>query len=171
MARRTAGGALLGSGLGLVCVGLAIFALGIGSRLPCRDVCGSDLGRLYESRGIDRDNLPFVDRPLEYPPLVGVVMYVAGVPGDGSPRVSFVFNALILTGLAAVVTWQLWRQYGARAKRWLAAPPLIFEGLINWDLLAVAPATAGILVWVRGGAFWAGALRGVGAAAKLFPAL
>jgi peptide/nickel transport system substrate-binding protein len=165
--RRTA----VGGGLVLVCVCLAIFAVGVGLRLPCRDVCGSDLGRLYESRGIDRDRLPFVDRPLEYPPLVGVVMYVAGVPGDGSPRVSFVFNALVLAALAALVTWLLWRAYGARAKRWLIAPPLIFEGLINWDLLAVAPATAGILIWVRGGAFWAGALLGVGAVAKLFPAL
>jgi hypothetical protein len=160
----------LGAGLGLVCACLAISAVGIGLRLPCRDVCASDLGRLYESRGIDRESLPFVDRPLEYPPLVGVAMYVAGLPGDGSPRVSFVFNALLLAALAALVTWQLWRQYGARAKRWLSAPPFIFEGLINWDLLAVAPSTFGMHIWVRGGAFWAGALLGMGAAAKLFPA-
>lgn len=161
----------MGASLGMVCVCLAIFAVGIGLRLPCRDACDSDLGRLYESRGIDRANLPFVDRDLEYPPLVGVVMYVAGAPGDGSPRVSFACNALILAALAALVTRQLWRQYGGRAKRWLFAPPLIFEGLINWDLLAVAPATCGLVIWIRGGAFWAGALLGVGAAAKLFPGL
>lgn len=161
----------MSAGVGMVCVCLAIFALGIGVRLPCRDACGSDLGRLYESRGIDRDSLPFVDRDLEYPPLVGVVMYVAGLPGDGSPRVSFVSNALILAALAALLTRQLWREYGARAKYWLFAPPLIFEGLINWDLLAVAPATLGLGLWIRGGAFWAGALLGVGAAAKLFPGL
>ncbi|MDQ1533002.1 MAG: hypothetical protein QOF28_763 [Actinomycetota bacterium] len=169
--RRNVGMSLGVAGLGAVCVCLAIFAAGIAFRLPCRDACGSDLGRLYESRGIDRDHLPFVDRDLEYPPLVGVVMYVAGFPGYGSPRVSFVGNALILAALAAWVTRQLWRQYGTRATRWLFAPPLVFEGLINWDLLAVAPATCGLLIWIRGGAFWAGALLGVGAAAKLFPGL
>jgi uncharacterized membrane protein len=44
------------------------------------------------------------------------------------------------------------------------------EGLVNWDLLAVAPAVGGLLVWSRS-AFWAGALLGIGAAAKLCPAL
>ena len=160
----------LATGAGLVCVCLAIFAVGIGARLLCRDVCASDIGRLYEARGIDRRSLPFVDRPLEYPPLIGIVMYIAGVPGDGSPRVSFVFDAVGLALLAVTVTWQLWHHFGARTKRWLLAPPLIFEGLVNWDLLAVAPAVGGLLLWSRS-AFWAGALLGVGAAAKLFPAL
>ena len=160
----------VGTSAGLVCVCLAIFAVGIGARVVCRDVCASDIGRLYEARGIDRGSLPFVDRPLEYPPLIGVVMYVAGVPGDGSPRVSFVLNAVGLAVLAVTVSWQLSRRYGARTMRWLLAPPLIFEGLVNWDVLAVAPAVGGLLLWSRS-AFWAGALLGVGAAAKLFPAL
>jgi hypothetical protein len=149
---------------------LAIFAVGIGTRLVCRDVCASDIGHLYEARGIDRHSLPFVDRPLEYPPLIGIVMYVAGLPGNGTPRVSFVFNAMVLALLAAMVTWLLWRQFGARTRRWLFAPPLILEGLVNWDLLAVGPAVGGLLLWSRS-AFWAGTLLGVGAAAKLFPAL
>jgi uncharacterized membrane protein len=97
-------------------------------------------------------------------------MYVAGLPGNGTPRVSFVFNAVGLALLAATATGLLWRHFGARARRWLFAPPLIVEGLINWDLVAVAPAVGGLLFWSRS-AFWAGALLGVGAAAKLFPAL
>ena len=160
----------LGTGAALVGLCLAIFAVGIGSRLGCRDVCASDIGHLYEARGIDRGSLPYVDRPLEYPPVIGIVMYVAGLPGNGSPRVSFVFNAFGLAFLAVMVTWQLWRHFGSRARRWLLAPPLIFEGLINWDLVAVAPAVGGLLIWSRS-AFWAGTLLGVGAAAKLFPAL
>jgi hypothetical protein len=160
----------LGTGAALVGLCLAIFAVGIGARLGCRDVCGSDIGHLYEARRVDRGSLPYVDRPLEYPPLIGIVMYVAGLPGNGSPRVSFVFNAVGLALLAAMVTWLLWRHFGARTRRWLLAPPLIFEGLINWDLVAVAPAVGGLLIWSRS-AFWAGALLGVGAAAKLFPGL
>ena len=140
-------------------------------RLPCRDVCGSDIGRLYESRGIDRDHAPFFDRELEYPPLIGLVMYTAGAPFDGSMRPSFLLNALVLAALAALVTWALWRRYGSRTKRWVFSPPLLVESLTNWDLLSVAPATIGLLRWEAGGAFWAGVLIGVGAGAKLVPAL
>lgn len=158
---------------GLVLVGIVLLALCVNAaiRLPCRDVCGSDIARLYESRGIDRDHAPFFDRDLEYPALVGLVMYAAGIPFDGSLRPSFLLNALLLVSLAAITTWMLWRAYGSRARRWVFSPPLLVESLTNWDLLAVAPATIGLLRWETGGAFWAGVLLGLGSGAKLFPAL
>jgi hypothetical protein len=158
---------------GLLLVGFVILAFLINAavRLPCRDVCGSDMGRLYETRAVDRDHAPFFDRELEYPPLVGLAMYAAGFPFDGSLRPSFLLNAAVLGSLAAITTWLLWRRYGNRARRWAFAPPLLVEGLTNWDLLSVAPATIGLLRWEAGGAFWAGVLVGVGAGAKLFPAL
>ncbi len=165
--------ATIAAGRGLVLVGIVLLAFCVNTavRLPCRDVCGSDMARLYESRGIDRDHAPFFDRDLEYPPLVGLVMYAAGVPFDGSLRASFLLNALVLASLAALVTWALWRRYGNRTKRWVFSPPLLIESLTNWDLLSVAPATIGLLRWEAGAAFWAGVLIGVGAGAKLFPAL
>ena len=154
-------------------VGIVLLAMCVNAavRLPCRDVCGSDIARLYESRGVDHDHAPFFDRDLEYPPLVGLVMYAAGAPFDGSLRPSFLLNAVLLVGLAALVTWALWRRYGNRTKRWVYSPPLLIESLTNWDLLAIAPATIGLLRWEAGGAFGAGVLIGVGAGAKLFPAL
>lgn len=158
---------------GLVLVGIVLLGLSINAavRLPCRDVCGSDMGRLYESRGIDRDHAPFFDRDLEYPPLVGLVMYAAGAPFDGSMRPSFLLNVLVLVALATLTTWVLWRAYGSRTKRWVLSPPLLIESLTNWDLLSVAPAVIGLVQWEAGGAFWVGVLLGVGASAKLFPAL
>jgi uncharacterized membrane protein len=158
---------------GLVLVGIVLLGLSVNAviRLPCRDVCGSNIARLYESRGIDRDDAPFFDRELEYPALVGLVMYAAGVPFDGSLRPSFLLNALVLISLAAITTWMLWRAYASRARRWVFSPPLLVESLTNWDLLSVAPATIGLLKWETGSAFWAGVLLGVGAGAKLFPAL
>jgi hypothetical protein len=158
---------------GIVFVAIVVAALCVSAavRLPCRDVCGSDLGRLYEARGIDRAHAPLLDRDLEYPPLVGLVMYAAGYPFDGALRASFLLNVLVLVTLAAVTTWLLWRRYGRRVDRWVFAPPLWLEGVINWDLLSVAPATAGLLRWEAGGAFWAGVLVGIGASAKLAPAL
>jgi uncharacterized membrane protein len=78
---------------------------------------------------------------------------------------------VLLTALAAVTTWLLWRRDGRRTWRWALAPPLLVQGLQNWDLLAVAPATIGLLQWESGLALTGGVLLGVGAAAKLFPAL
>ena len=159
------------AGLALVAFVVVAFGVNAAVRLPCHDVCGSDIGRLYAERGIDRAHPPFFDRDLEYPPLIGVVMYAAGVPFDGGLRASFLLNAVILTALAAATTWMLWRRYGNATRRWALAPPLLVEGLTNWDLLAVAPATMGLLQWEADRALLAGVLLGVGAAAKLFPAL
>src|SRR3989442_1595543 len=40
----------LGTGAALVGLCLVIFAVGVGARLVCRDVCGSDIGLLFWSR-------------------------------------------------------------------------------------------------------------------------
>jgi uncharacterized membrane protein len=55
---------------------------------------------------------------------------------------------------------------------WFAlAPTLIIYGFMNWDLLAVALATGGLLAFARRRDGWAGVLIGLGAAAKFYPAL
>jgi Glycosyltransferase family 87 len=158
---------------GLVLVAFTVLGFGVNAavRLPCHDICGSDIGRDYEVYGINRYHPPFLDRAFEYPPLVGEVVFAATLPFDHGFRGPFLLNALVLTGLAALTTWVLWLRYGSRAWRWALAPPLLLQGLTNWDLLAVAPATVGLLEWEAGNAMLAGALFGAGTAAKLFPAL
>ncbi|HWS47825.1 MAG TPA: glycosyltransferase 87 family protein [Acidimicrobiia bacterium] len=162
-----------GAAAGLVLVAVVVFGFAVNTavRMPCYDVCGSDIARLYQDRGIDRAHAPYFSRDLEYPPLIGLVMYAAVLPFDHGLRNPFLVNALVLTALAAVATWVLWRRNGRRAWRWALAPPLLLEGLTNWDLLSVATATIGLVVWENGYAFSAGVLLGIGAAAKLFPAL
>jgi uncharacterized membrane protein len=159
--------------VGVVLVAFVIlsFCVNAGVRLPCYDVCGSDIGHDYEDRGIDRHHPPFLDRNFEYPPLIGEVAYAATLPFDRGLRWPFLLNALVLTSLAAATTWVLWRRFGMRTRRWALAPPLLVQGVTNWDLLAVAPATIGLLEWEAGHALLAGALFGAGTAAKLFPAL
>jgi len=159
--------------VGLLLVAFTVFGFGVNAavRLPCHNVCGTDIGRDYETYGINRYHPPFLDRDFEYPPLVGEVVYAATVPFDHGFRGPFLLTALLLTGLAALTTWVLWLRYGSRAWRWALAPPLLVQGLTNWDLLAVAPATIGLLSWEAGNAMLAGALFGAGTAAKLFPAL
>jgi uncharacterized membrane protein len=158
-------------GVALVAFVILSFCINAGVRLPCYDVCGTDIGHDYEDRGIDRHHPPFFDRNFEYPPLIGEVVYVATLPFDRGLRWPFLLNALVLTSLAAATTWVLWRRFGMRTRRWALAPPLLVQGLTNWDLLAVAPATIGLLEWEAGHALLAGALFGAGTAAKLFPAL
>ncbi len=166
MARRAAT-----TGLLLVAFVVTGFVANGAIRLSCYDGCGADIGRLYEDRGIDRAHPPYFNREVEYPPVIGLVMWAAALPIAHGLRSKFVFNALVLTALAALTTWMLWRRYGTRTRRWALAPPLILQGLTNWDLLAVAPATIGLLQWERGSALLAGMLIGIGAAAKLCPAL
>jgi uncharacterized membrane protein len=159
--------------IGLLLVAFTVVGFGVNAaiRLPCHNVCGTDIGRDYETYGINRYHPPFLDRDFEYPPLVGEVVFAATAPFDHGFRGPFLLTALVLTALAALTTWVLWLRYGSRAWRWALAPPLLVQGLTNWDLLAVAPATIGLLSWEAGNAMFAGALFGAGTAAKLYPAL
>jgi uncharacterized membrane protein len=51
------------------------------------------------------------------------------------------------------------------------APTLLIYGFMNWDLIAVAFATAATLLYLRRRDVGAGVLLGLGAAAKVYPAL
>jgi hypothetical protein len=160
-----------GAGVVMVAFVVLAFCLNTAVRMPCHDVCGLDIGRMYEDHHIDRAHPPYFSRDLEYPPLIGEVMYAAHEPFVHGLRNPFLANMVLLTALAALTTWMLWRRDGKRAWRWALAPPLLIQGLQNWDLLAVAPATIGLIQWENGLAFAGGVLLGAGAAAKLFPAL
>ena len=60
---------------------------------------------------------------------------------------------------------------GRRAYLFAACPLLALYAFHNWDLLAVAFAVAGVAASARGRHATGGVLLGLGAAAKLFPAL
>src|SRR5690606_5141373 len=52
-----------------------------------------------------------------------------------------------------------------------AAPTLALAGTINWDLVAVAATALAVLAWARNRPWLVGVFIGLGAAAKLYPAL
>ena len=58
-----------------------------------------------------------------------------------------------------------------RALYFALAPTLLIYGTMNWDLFAVALATAALLAFFRRRDGWAGVLLGLGAAAKFYPAM
>jgi uncharacterized membrane protein len=152
--------------------------------------CYNDVFPLYFSEGL-ADNptkRPYLDPhddgtghltgEVEYPVLIGGAMelgakltkalYSKNEQGQG-----FVDITWVLLTLAAVVT-VVATALTVRRRIWDAAmvalaPSLILAGLINWDLLAVALSSLGILAWSRKNAFVAGNLFGLAIATKFYP--
>jgi uncharacterized membrane protein len=150
--------------------------------------CYSDVPVLFTSRGLIDGIFPYspqtLEHPLEYPVITGLVMdWTARLTrfldpnGDvGSlSQTYFVVNLVVLLGFALAVVWGTWallRRTGRRPSDAIlvaAAPTLALAGTINWDLVAVACAVLALLAWAHERPVLAGALIGLGTAAKLFP--
>jgi uncharacterized membrane protein len=177
-------------GLGLVMACLAgTLALGITLKAPCaggdwgdgrayRSYCYSDIVALYETEELTGGRLPYLDACVtdggqkcdEYPVLSMYAMRVAAWMSGGFAGF-FYSNVLLLSIAAFVVLVCLYLLVGSRALYFAVAPTLLLYGFMNWDLLAVAFATAATLAYLNRRDVWAGALLGLGAAAKFYPAL
>jgi uncharacterized membrane protein len=157
-----------------------------------RWLCYSDIVPLLGAEQLATGNrLPYLDpcveRPEgncdEYPVLSMYTMRLAawlspstGPPIDGaassrSHEAFFHWNVAILAIAAVATTLALYLMVGRRALYFALAPTLLIYGFVNWDLLAVAFATLGTLAYIERRDGWSGALLGLGAAAKMYPAL
>ena len=140
----------------------------------------SDIVGLYHPRLIDQGVFPYVHGYLhngqpaggaiEYPVLTGLFMWLAGTLTSGASEY-FRFSVLLLFPLGLLIAFLLTRMAGWRVLLWAAAPALALYAFVNWELLVVAAAVAGLWLWWRGRAVWAGVAFGIGAAFKLFPIL
>jgi uncharacterized membrane protein len=176
-------------GLGLVIACLATtLALGIALKAPCaggdwgdgrqyRSYCYSDIVPLYGTEQLTGGRLPYLDACApaegecdEYPVLSMYAMRMAAWTSDGVSGF-FYTNVVLLSIAAFVVLVCLYLLVGSRALYFAVAPTLLIYGFMNWDLLAVAFATAATLAYLNRRDVWAGALLGLGAAAKIYPAL
>jgi uncharacterized membrane protein len=132
-----------------------------------------------------RVSVPYRDHPVEYPPVIGGLMWVAAEltvavhPGqsadvdDTHNTTFFNLTALGLALCALISTWTVARLAGRR-RVWDAAmvavsPVLFMHVFTNWDMAAVAATGLGLWAWSRGSPIWAGLLLGVGIATKLYP--
>ena len=136
------------------------------------------------------DGSPAV-RYMEYPVLTGVYQYVSmalaktytaaakatkWAPLSSVAEVVMFFN-IAAFGLALAWLATVWAAGMLAGRRiWDAAlvagsPILIFQSFTNFDALAAALATGGLLAWARRRPVLAGVLIGMGVAAKLYPAL
>lgn len=140
--------------------------------------CYTDIVPLFDTEQLRGGRLPYLDPCAEattncdeYPVLTMYAMRVAGwISGDDATRFFWV-NALFLTVAAAFVAGSIYLIDARRALWFALAPSLALGAFVNWDLLAVAFAMTGTVAFLRRRDGWAGSLLGLGAAAKLFPAL
>jgi uncharacterized membrane protein len=157
--------------------------------------CYSDVPFLLRDRGMVDGVFPYAsnagEHPLEYPVLSGLVMDASArlarllTPDRGAElsRTYFTLTVLLLLGFALLTVWATVRTSGDPRDGLLvaAAPTLALAGTINWDLVAVAATALALLAWARErgaaaggpgrGAWLVGVFLGLGAAAKLYPAL
>ncbi len=153
-------GGLLIAALALQVIGFAIFG---------RAHALSDVPHLFGLRGIRPSAPPYLDRVVEYPVLIGFTMYAMSFVGGGAFGF-FLVGAAISSALAVVVAVTLERRSSPHLWRWVAGLPVLLYVFHNWDLLAIAPAVVGLALYEQDRDAPAGALLGLGAAAKLFPA-
>jgi uncharacterized membrane protein len=134
--------------------------------------CYTDIVPLYVHRDVGTGAVPYVESALEYPVLTGAQIWLAGLVAD-SPlaffHVTAVAGAAFVLATIAVLAWA-----GVRPGRlvWMAgAPTLAAYAFLNWDPLPALLLTVAIVAHVRGADVVSGVAAGLGAAAKLFPAV
>jgi uncharacterized membrane protein len=201
----------------VLCLTVLTCVLGFLAKAPCRThawsdeyqythLCYTDVFALYYAEHLGakvvgkdetagRISVPYRDHPVEYPAVIGGLMWTAAeitnlahpdqpkATADGvvdtRDRTFFDVTALLLAAFALMTTWAIARLAG-RQRVWDAAmfalaPTLLFHAYTNWDLAAVALATLGIWAWSRPWGYAAPALAGVffgiGIATKLYPVL
>jgi len=133
--------------------------------------CYSDVPPLWFAERLDTGAIPYLDHAVEYPVLIGAAMWLAALPASDAATF-FLWTGVILAACAFGTAWLLDRELGsAPALAFAAAPTLAISAAVNWDLLAVLLATAGIVAHRRARDLTAGVMIGLGAAAKLYPAI
>jgi uncharacterized membrane protein len=159
-----------------------------------KHLCYSDIGLLYAGRGLLQGNTPYLDYGsypvLEYPVLTGwflelerlITRALGGMQGTDladqqrvdSTLIFVDVNTVLLGALFLVALWALVRTPAGRpwdAMMLAASPCVAAAALINWDMLPVALTALAMAFWAGRRPGPAGVMLGLGAAAKLYPAL
>jgi uncharacterized membrane protein len=132
--------------------------------------CYNDIVPLYRAEGFREGEFPYLEARNEYPVGTGLFMWVASLYGRGEGDF-VVANTVLLAALGLLTSAVLFRAVGHRALYFALAPALALYAFLNWDLLAVALASAATVAFLRRRDVAAGVLLGLGVAAKLYPVL
>lgn len=177
----------IGLGIVLACL-VGTLAAGVAIKAPCasgkwgdgrqyKRYCYSDIVPLFGTEQLAGNRLPYLDACApdpgecdEYPVLTMYAMRLAAWISSGFTGF-FAANVFLLAAAAVAIALCLYLLVGGRALYFALAPTLLVYGFMNWDLLAVALATAATLAYLNRRDTWAGVLLGLGTAAKLYPVL
>ncbi len=131
--------------------------------------CYSDVIALHGDRYLGGGRpVPYVEDQVEYPVLLGAVLWLASFAPGGALG-HFTATYALLAGCLALALAALFRTPGARPW-WLGATPvLVYYAGLNWDLLPVALIALALLALDGDRPGAGGALAALGASAKLFP--
>jgi uncharacterized membrane protein len=176
----------------LLAATLVTLLLGVVQKAPCASgvwpgskqythMCYSDVVPLWSDERLDVGAVPYRDTAVEYPALTGGFMWLSAELTRGlhaidgqRPEVELfdLVTALLLAMCALVVTAAT--ALAGRGRPYDAAlfalsPLLVFHAFSNWDLFAMALASAALWAWSRDKPVAAGVLIGLGTAAKLYP--
>lgn len=169
----------------LVALMLVTFTLGFAVKHTCSRhgwgnhyqytrLCYSDVYALYFSEKINEGAVPYIDHPVEYPVVIGGLMWAAGTVSDDAADFYAVTAVMLL--VAAVVTVVLTAKTAGRRRPWDAAlvalaPGIVLHGTTNWDMAAVALGAAGMYAWSRRLPALSGIWFGLAIATKMYPGL
>lgn len=127
----------------------------------------SDLIWLYLRDGLAQQPIPYLDYPLEYPPLTGLVSYLLSFLPDLPTYYLLSYLILALSALSTV--WALRRLPGANPWLFAAAPALFFYTGHQWDGIAILVTAVSLVAIVRGRENWGALGLAAGVSLKLFP--
>jgi len=127
----------------------------------------SDLIWLYLRDGLADRPIPYLDYPLEYPVLTGLLSYVLSWAPDLPTTFALSYLVLALAGLGTVAA--LRATPGANPWAYAAAPALFFYTGHQWDPAAVFVTALALLAFARGRDRWGAVGLAVAVSLKLFP--
>lgn len=179
-----------------IIAGVLAMIIGYAEKLPCnpprvwdgfqyRHNCYSDILPLYGARpepfqegerktSFAEHGLAYRDNWLEYPALTGLFISTVNAPVKNNNPAGFLSaNAfgLSLFALAGIAALALIARRPERLLLYAFAPAMIAYAFHNWDLIPVGLIGIGFWAYTRNKDGLAGAMIGLGAAAKVFPGL
>ena len=169
-----------------------VLLLGFAQKSPCSTgewtgskqythMCYSDVVPLWSVERLDVGAVPYRDTAVEYPVLTGGFMWATAEITRGVHALDDGWTDIVIFGVVTAIllaccglvttaaTASTHRRRPYDAALFALSPLLIFHAFTNWDLLAMAFASAALWAWSRERPVAAGVLIGLGTAAKLYP--
>ncbi len=95
----------------------------------------TDIFALYQNHQLYNHALPYITTPIEYPVLMGILMWIAALAG--SPIGYYLVTALFIW-VAALFTYRWLVEWAPKVAWAFALTPMLFTfGLLNWDVIGI----------------------------------